>query len=127
VPEGPRRSLEDVIEETCRAARWARYFVGHTPPYVHLTPEGFAELASRAGLRIERLERELETWDFKSRRAFADWTAVGVVAWTDRLPPSERPAFIDDVLDRYGRLDDVAGEDVRVFQFYQLAADLRVA
>jgi trans-aconitate 2-methyltransferase len=127
VPQGPRTSLEDVVEETCRAARWARYFARHTPPYVHLTPERFGELASENGLRVERLERELKTWDFESRQAFADWAAVGFVAWTEGIPADERLAFIDDVLDRYGRLDDVAGEDVRVFRFYQLAAVLRVA
>ena len=126
VPQGPRRSLEDVIEETCRAERWARYFAGHTAPYVHLTPEQFRELASANGLRVEHLERELKTWDFQSRQAFADWAAVGCVGWTQRIPELERPRFIDDVLDRYGRLDDVAGEDVRVFRFYQLTAAQRV-
>jgi trans-aconitate 2-methyltransferase len=99
---------------------------GHTPPYVHLTPEQFGQVASENGLRIERLARELKTWDFANRQAFADWAAVGCVAWTENIPDAERPAFIDDVLDRYGRLDEVAGEDVRVFRFCQLAADLRV-
>jgi trans-aconitate 2-methyltransferase len=127
VPEGPRKSIEDVIEETCRAECWARYFAAHTAPYVHLTPEQFRELASANGLRVEHLERELKTWDFRSRQAFADWAAVGCAGWTKNIPEPERPAFIEDVLDRYGRLDEVAGEDVRVFRFYQLAAFLRVA
>jgi trans-aconitate methyltransferase len=127
VPEGPHRSLEDVIEETCRAERWARYFAGHTAPYVHLTPEQFTHRASANGLRVERLERELKTWDFRSRQAFADWVSVGGVEWTKNIPQPERAAFIDDVLDRYGRLDDVSGEDVRVFRFYQLATALRAA
>jgi trans-aconitate 2-methyltransferase len=127
VPEGPRKSIEDVIEETCRAECWARYFAAHTATYVHLTPEQFRELASANGLRVEHLERELKTWDFRSRQAFADWAAVGCGGWTKNIPEPERPAFIEDVLDRYGRLDEVAGEDVRVFRFYQLAAFLRVA
>jgi trans-aconitate 2-methyltransferase len=127
VPEGPRKSIEDVMEETCRAERWARYFAAHTAPYVHLTREQFSELASANGLRVERLERELKTWHFRNRQAFADWAAVGCVGWTKNIPEPERPAFIEDVLDRYGRLDEVAGEDVRVFRFYQLAAFLRVA
>jgi trans-aconitate 2-methyltransferase len=127
VPQGPRKSLEDVVEETCASERWTRYFAGHTPPYVHLTPEQFTELASANGLRVERLERELKTWDFGSRQAFADWAAVGCVGWTKNIPEPERPAFLEDVLDRYGHLDEVAGEDVRVFRFYQLAAFLRVA
>jgi trans-aconitate 2-methyltransferase len=125
VPEGPRKCLEDVIEETCASKRWARHFAGHTAPYVHLAPEQFGELASGAGLRVERLERELKAWDFGSRQAFADWAAVGCVAWTDGIPQHQRAAFIDDVLDRYGGLDDLAGDDVRVFRFYQLAASLR--
>ena len=127
VSQGPRKSLEDVVEETCESERWARYFVGHAPPYVHLAPEQFRELASGAELRVERLERELKSWDFKSRQAFADWAAVGCIAWTTNLPEPERPAFIDDVLDRYGRLDGVAGGGVRVFRFYQLAGLLRAA
>ena len=127
VPQGPRKSLEDMVEETCASERWERYFAGHTPPYVHLAPEQFRELASAAELRVERLERELKSWDFKSRQAFADWAAVGCIAWTTNLPGAERPAFIDDVLDRYGRLDEVAGGDVRVFRFYQLAGLLRAA
>jgi trans-aconitate 2-methyltransferase len=127
VPEGPRKSIEDVIEETCASERWAHYFASHTAPYVHLTPEQFRELASANGLRVERLERELKTWDFGSRQAFADWAAVGCVGWTQNIPEPERPAFIEDVVDRYGRLDEGAGEDVRVFRFYQLAAFLRVA
>jgi hypothetical protein len=49
------------------------------------------------------------------------------VAWTNHIPEPERTAFIGDVLDRYGRLDEVGGEDVHVFRFYQLAAVLRVA
>ena len=126
VPQGPRKSLEDVIEETCASKRWAGYFAGHAAPYVHVTPERFGELASGAGLRVERLERELKTWNFPSRQAFADWAAVGCVAWTQRIPQDELSAFSDDVLDRYGGLDDVAAEDVRVFKFYQLAAFLRL-
>ncbi len=88
VPQGPRKSLEDVVEETCASERWARYFAGHTPPYVHLAPEQFRELASGAELRVERLERELKSWDFKSRQAFADWAAVGCIAWTERISAS---------------------------------------
>jgi trans-aconitate 2-methyltransferase len=124
VPDGPRRSLEDVIEETCHAQRWARYFVGHTPPYVHFTPAQYRRLASDHGLRVERLDRRLMTWDFGSRQGFVDWAEVTFVEWTKNIPEAERLAFIDDALDRYGRLDGVAPDDVRVFRFYQMAAVL---
>jgi trans-aconitate 2-methyltransferase len=127
VPQGPRTSLEDVIEETCHAGGWARYFAGHEPPYIHFTPAQYRRLAADHGLRVEGLDRELMSWDFASRRGFVAWAEVTFVEWTKNVPEAERPAFIDDILDRYGRLDDVAGEDVRVFRFYQLTANLRVA
>jgi trans-aconitate 2-methyltransferase len=127
VPQGARKSLEDVIEETCQDERWARYFAGHTPPYVHFTPEQYRRLASDHGLRVERLDCELKTWDFGRRQGFVDWAEVTFVEWIKNVPEAERLAFIDDGLDRYGRLDDVASQDVRVFRFYQLAVVLRVA
>ena len=127
VPEGPRTCLEDVIEETCKTERWAPYFAGHAPPYVHLTPDQYRQLASDSGLQVERLERELKTWDFGSRQGFVDWAKVTFVAWTKNLPERERLAFIDDVLDRYGRLDGAEGDDVSLFKFYQMVVVLRVA
>jgi trans-aconitate 2-methyltransferase len=126
VPRGPRKPLEDVIEETCGAARWAPCFMGHEPPYVHLTPEEYRRLASDAGLRVERLNRKLKAWDFGSRQGFVDWAKVTFVAWTKTIPEARRLAFIDDVLDRYGRIDGRKGDDVAVLRFYQLEAVLRV-
>lgn len=126
VPRGPRKPLEDVIEETCRSARWAARFAGHEPPYVHLAPEAYRRLATASGLRVERLRRELKTWDFGSRQGFTDWAKVTFVAWTEGLPEDRRLAFIDDVLDRYGRLDGATGDAVRRFRFYQMAIVLRI-
>ncbi len=45
VPEGGRRSLEDVIEDACRSGRWAGYFRDHTRPFVHFAPEQYRALA----------------------------------------------------------------------------------
>jgi trans-aconitate 2-methyltransferase len=126
VPQGARKSLEDVIEETCRSERWTLCFIGHRPPYVHLTPEEFRRLASDNGLRVERLTRELKTWDFGSRQGFVDWAKVTFVEWTKSIPDARRLAFIDDVLDRYGQIDRRTGDDVAIFRFYQLEAVLRV-
>lgn len=45
VPKGERKSLEDVIEETCRSPRWRQYFTEFKDPYLHLRPEEYAALA----------------------------------------------------------------------------------
>jgi trans-aconitate methyltransferase len=126
VPQGPRKCLEDVIEETCRAKRWAPCFMSHRAPYVHLTPEEYRRAASDNGLCVERLTRELKTWDFGSRQGFVDWAKVTFVEWTKGIPEDQRLSFIDDVLDSYGRIDGRKGDDVAIFEFYQLEAVLRV-
>ncbi len=39
VPEGPRESLEDVIEKVRQRPQWAEHFAGFEKPYVHFLPE----------------------------------------------------------------------------------------
>jgi trans-aconitate 2-methyltransferase len=126
VPQGERQCLEDVIEATCRAERWAGCFgADHRPPYVHFTPEEYARLAQRNGLQVERLEHELYSWDFGGREGFAEWADVTFVEWTGKIPKSEHAAFIADVLDRYERIDETGRPGL--FQFYQMEAVLRPA
>jgi trans-aconitate 2-methyltransferase len=126
VPQGERRCLEDVIEETCRSERWTRYFgERHLPPYVHVTPEAYARLAERNGLRVERLERELCSWDFGGREGLARWADVTFVEWTKSIPKGEHAAFIADVLDLYEGVDETGRPGL--FQFYQMEAVLRPA
>ncbi|MGH6916835.1 MAG: class I SAM-dependent methyltransferase [Geminicoccaceae bacterium] len=126
VPQGPRKSLEDVIEETCRTERWARYFgERHSPPHVHFAPEEYRQLAEQSGLRVERLERELCSWDFGSRQKFADWADVTFVAWTSSIPKDEHSSFIGEVLDSYDRIDGKSKPGL--FKFYQMEVVLRPA
>lgn len=124
VPQGERKSLEDVIEETRISPRWQRYFGGYHPPYLHLTPEEYRRLAERNGLRVERLDTALEAWDFGGREAFIAFARVTFVEWTRLLPPAERDDFIADVLDRYRLLGDGSAADAGVFHFYQMRVEL---
>ena len=101
VPKGERKSLENVIEDTRLCSRWARYFRDFHDPYLHLTPEQYAELAEQNGLHVRRIHMEAKAWDFESRSAFFAFGLVTFVAWTQFLPESEKPAFVTDVLDRY--------------------------
>jgi len=120
VPDGKRKSLELVIEDTRRSPKWARYFQELRDPYLHLTPEQYAALAEKNGLRVRRIQTRTEAWDFKSRQAFFDFSSVMLVAWTRFLPEAERPALINDVLDRYRTIAcDQPGEE-NVFKFYQM-------
>jgi len=120
VPKGKRKSLEDVIEETRQSPRWARYFGGFHDPYLHLTPEEYAALAERNGLRVFRLHTEDKAWDFESRAEFLAFAKVTFIAWTQFLPENERPDFCADVLDRYMAVAREGLGEENFFRFYQM-------
>jgi trans-aconitate 2-methyltransferase len=127
VPRGQRKSLENVLEETRLSSRWAKYFDGFHDPYLHLTQEEYGELAEQNGLRVIDIHTEDQAWDFKSRPAFFAFGSVTFVAWTTRLPESEKPPFIEDVLDRYRAVAmDHPGEE-NAFKFYQMDVTLEAS
>jgi len=124
VPAGERKSLENVIEETRRSSRWSAYFQDFQDPYLHLTPEQYTAVATRNGLRVLRIHTEAKAWDFKSRPAFFAFCSVGFVVWTRRLPETDRPEFINDVLDRYRSVAADRPSEENTFKFYQMDVTL---
>ena len=127
VPTGERRSLENVIDETRLSSRWIRYFRDFNDPYLHLTPEQYAELAEQNGWQVQRIHVEDKRWDFKSRSAFLAFGTVTFVEWTRFIPEAERLEFVTDVLDRYRPIvTDQPGEE-NTFKFYQMDVTLTPA
>ncbi len=120
VPKGPRKSLEDVLEETRLSERWARYYHDFHDPYLHLTPEEYAQLAERNGLNVVGVHTADKAWDFKTRSAFFAFGSVTFVEWTRYLPENERPAFVVDVLDRYQAVAADRPSEENSFKFYQM-------
>ena len=127
VVDGARRSLETVVEDTRKSPRWAPYFADFRDPYLHLTPDQYAATAARNGLRVIERAVHDKAWDFGARTAFHAFCAVGCVAWTNRLPESERDAFVDDTLDCYAHAVDTGSGDLAVFRFYQMDVTLERA
>ncbi len=120
VPGGPRKSLEDVIEEVRASAHWAHYFPDFRKPYLHLTPESYEHLAGECGLRVVRMHAEDKAWDFGTRAAFHAFCRATFAEWTRCLPESEWDAFIDAVLERYEAVAAATPAEAATFKFYQL-------
>lgn len=124
VSKGDRKSIEAVVDETRGQPRWASYFAGFRAPFVHFTPAEYRDLANRAGLTVEEIKVEDRAWDFQMRDAFAAWSRAGFIAWLTRLPETDWPAFLNEVLDRY-QVVAANGPDEHVFKFYQMQVALR--
>lgn len=104
VCDGPRKSIEDVIEDVRHSPRWASYYKGFERPYVHYTPEEYRFLAERNGFHPIQIIRENMTSDFKTRQGFANFIRGTFPNWTGFLPESDREIFVDEVVDRYRSL-----------------------
>jgi trans-aconitate methyltransferase len=124
VYRGERKSLEDVIEETRQSSRWASFYKDFSNPYLHLTPEQYASVAERNGLKVVNIKAASKTWDFHSRDAFDKFGSVTFAAWTSLLPPERREEFIDDVLDRY--LGPGGPSHDSLFLYYQMDVTAQV-
>ncbi len=124
VPDGERKSLETVIEETRKSERWATYFRTFHDPYLHLTLQEYAAVAERSGLHVQNLQVSDKAWDFKSDAGFAAFGLVTFVEWSKHIPESERPGFVEDVLLRYRSEVCKHPEEQNVFRFYQMDVTL---
>jgi trans-aconitate methyltransferase len=125
VPMGPRKSIETVLEETRKSATWSEYFYEFRDPYVRLTEEEYCSLAQKSGFRVERVQTESKTWDFRTRAEFLAFSSVTMVEWTKRLPESLRSPFINDVLDKYQAVAVEKEGEENAFKFYQMTIMLK--
>lgn len=120
VPDGERKSLETVLEETRKSEPWLAYFHDFCDPYLHLTPEEYGALTERSGLHVHDLRVSDKAWDFKSDKGFTAFGLVTFVEWSKHISESERPAFVKDVLARYRREVCKHPGEENVFKFYQM-------
>jgi trans-aconitate 2-methyltransferase len=126
VADGERKSLETVLEETRKSKKWAPYYSNFRDPYLHLTPDQYAELAEQNNFRVQHLHTAAKSWDFLTRENLFAFGQVTFVEWTHVLPDPQKPPFINDVLDRYrGPIPNVPvspsdASAPHIFHFYQM-------
>jgi SAM-dependent methyltransferase len=120
IPDGPRRSIEDFLEDARQSQRWAGHFPGFQKPFVHFTPEEYRSLAERNGFDVVRVERESREWDYQKETDFAGFVRATFVVWSQLIPESEKQAFVADVLARYRTEIGLGPGEQNLFKFYQM-------
>jgi trans-aconitate 2-methyltransferase len=124
VPQGARKSIEDVLEETRSQARWSSHFAGFNAPFVHFTADGYRTLATRSGLAVKDIRVEERAWNFQTRDAFLAFCRVGCIAWLSKLPETDWTDFLTDLLDRYQIAAGNGPGEEQMFKFLQMEASL---
>jgi trans-aconitate methyltransferase len=127
IPDGPRRSFEDVMEDVRHSARWAGYFTGFQKPYAHFSPQEYEELATQNGFRVLRIALEDRTWNFQTREEFVAFVRATFVEWMRQLPEGEWPPFIAEVHDQYRTLVAGSPQEANTVKLYQLEVVLEPA
>lgn len=97
-----------------------QWFEGFDPPFVHVDPTHYGDLAAAARLHLDDLLVTDRQWDFGSRDAFLQWSAMGSTAWTSRLPEDRRAQFIEEQIAAYEPIAGAPG----LFRFMQMRARL---
>ncbi|WP_431240362.1 class I SAM-dependent methyltransferase [Mycolicibacterium aichiense] len=117
---GTRPSIESTAMQVAADPRWSSSFAGFSAPFIHPDPVELRELAEGSGLRVASMTVLDREWDFGTAERFTAWCTVGSTAWTDRLPESDRAAFVDDLVAAYEPVTGQAG----LLRFMQVRAEL---
>lgn len=102
--------------------RWGSSFAGFSTPFIHPDPETLRELADGCGFQVTSMAVIDREWDFGGVEQFTAWCTVGSTAWTERLPESDRAAFVDDMVAAYQPVAGRAG----LLRFMQVRAELHL-
>ncbi|WP_431231939.1 class I SAM-dependent methyltransferase [Mycolicibacterium psychrotolerans] len=119
---GTRPSIESTAMQVAGHPRWASRFAGFSTPFIHPQPAELRELADSCGFQVASMTVLDREWDFGTVEQFTAWCAVGSTAWTERLPESDRAAFVDDLVAAYEPVVGQAG----LVRFMQVRAELHL-
>lgn len=119
---GTRPSIESTAMQVAADPRWGSSFAGFSTPFIHPDPETLRELADGCGFQVTSMAVIDREWDFGGVEQFTAWCTVGSTAWTERLPESDRAAFVDDMVAAYQPVAGRAG----LLRFMQVRAELHL-
>ena len=89
--------LEELIsEDDCKP-----YFRNFTFPYGFYGPEQYVPWLREAGFKPERVELLPKDMKLHGKDGLAGWIRTTWLPFTERVPPSLRDAFINEIVERY--------------------------
>ncbi|MCC7204305.1 MAG: methyltransferase domain-containing protein [Phycisphaeraceae bacterium] len=90
-----------VVESLIQQDRWRDFFRGFEFPYGFYGPDDYRRWAQEAGLAIDRAELVPKDMVHHSAEEMAGWIRTTWLPYTQRVPESQRPGFVAEVVRAY--------------------------
>jgi trans-aconitate methyltransferase len=99
--KGSAKDVLAVIQELISEEDCAPYFKNFTFPYGFYGPKEYKTWLCEAGFKAERVELFPEDIRLQGKEGLAEWIRTLWLPFTERVPPSLRDTFVNEIADRY--------------------------
>ncbi len=99
--KGNAADMVAVVETVTRMPEWSGYFRDFPFPYGFHGPDEYRVWMEEAGLCPGRVELIPKDMVHKGKGGLAGWVRTTWLPYTERIPGNLRPAFVDDIVDRF--------------------------
>ena len=100
---GNARQVIEILDELTVQARWQPWFAEFNFPYGFYHPRDYGAWAVEAGLKILRNELIPKDMVHNGLKGLAGWIRTTWLPYLDRLPQTDREAFVRALCDEYLR------------------------
>jgi trans-aconitate 2-methyltransferase len=102
--KGNARDILSIINELSTSEPWKKYFSNMTFPYGFYNPQEYQQFLVAADLKALRVELFNRDMKHQGREGLAGWVRTTWLPFTDRLPETLKPKFVDSIVNRYLQL-----------------------
>lgn len=99
--EGNAADMVSAVERVRARHQWREYFTDFTFPYGFYGPKQYEEWLAEANLIPTRLELIPKDMRHEGYEGLAGWLRTTWLPYVNKIPPENRDAFIDEVVERY--------------------------
>jgi len=98
---GNTLGIEAAFRSRMEDPRWQEYFIGFQKPHHYYGPEEYQQWLPEAGFRPRRVELIPKDMQHEDPDGLKGWLRTTWFPYTNRVPETQRDAFLSEVLDAY--------------------------
>jgi trans-aconitate 2-methyltransferase len=99
--KGNAQDILSIIDELSNVEPWKKYFSNMTFPYGFYNPQEYRQFLAAANLKAVRVELFCRDMKHQGKDGLAGWVRTTWLPFTDRLPETLKPKFVESIVNRY--------------------------